>query len=209
MNMNCNNYHTTFCCLKIKNIYIYIYIYWPLNFETYVALEPHYNFYCHNPTLRQVWGWDSHSQKWELGVLRDSHNFRTRLQRSKHLSLRCLYTVGKALKCRCRKWPCMSHLDICNTSYGRKKGRESNWQFDSRPQKVENRPDPRVFRWSVINRWKVLEENYKFASDLIPIWGMSRELWAPKVPGVSIGTISGLLLGSPGKISHLDVGAAE
>jgi hypothetical protein len=33
-----------------------------------------------------------------------------------------LYTVGKVLKCRCPKWPCMSHLDICNTSYGRKKG---------------------------------------------------------------------------------------
>jgi hypothetical protein len=25
----------------------------------------------------------------------------------------------------------MTHLDICNTSYGKKKGRESNWQFDS------------------------------------------------------------------------------
>jgi len=35
----------------------------------------------------------------------------------------------------------MSHLDICNTSYGKKKGRESNWQFDSQPLKVGNRPD--------------------------------------------------------------------
>jgi hypothetical protein len=33
-----------------------------------------------------------------------------------------LYTFGKALKCRCRKWPRMSHSDICSTSYGRKKG---------------------------------------------------------------------------------------
>jgi hypothetical protein len=57
-----------------------------------------------------------------------------------------LYTVGKALKCRCRKWPRMSHLNICSTSYGQKKGRESNWQFDSRPQKVRNRPDPSVCR---------------------------------------------------------------
>jgi len=54
------------------------------------------------------------------------------------------YTVGKALKCRCRKWPRMSHLDICSTSYGQKKGQESNCQFDSRPQKVGNRPDPTV-----------------------------------------------------------------
>ncbi len=53
-----------------------------------------------------------------------------------------LYTVGKVLKFKCWKWPRMSHLDICSTSYGQKKGRESNWQFDSRPQKVGNRPDP-------------------------------------------------------------------
>jgi len=38
----------------------------------------------------------------------------------------------------------MNHLDICSTSYGKKKGRESNWQFDSRPLKVGNRPDPGV-----------------------------------------------------------------
>jgi hypothetical protein len=36
----------------------------------------------------------------------------------------------------------MTHLDIYNTSYGKKKGQESNWQFDYRPQKVGNRPDP-------------------------------------------------------------------
>jgi hypothetical protein len=54
--------------------------------------------------------------------------------------------IGKVLKCRCSKWPRMSHLDICSLSYGQKKGRESNWQFDSRPQKVENRPDPDVHR---------------------------------------------------------------
>jgi hypothetical protein len=120
-----------------------------------------------------------------------------------------LYTIGKALKCRCRKWPCMSRLDICSTSYGQKKGRESNWQFDSRPQKVRNRPDPGVCRWSATHRWKALEESYKFASDLIPIQGLSRELWVPKVPGVQTGTISGLLLGNPGNKSHLDAGAAE
>jgi hypothetical protein len=42
-----------------------------------------------------------------------------------------LYTFGKVLKCRCPKWPYMSHLDIFSPSYGQKKGRESNWQFDS------------------------------------------------------------------------------
>jgi hypothetical protein len=95
-----------------------------------------------------------------------------------------LYTVGKVLKCRCRKWPCMSHSDICSTSYGRKKGRESNWQFDSQPLKVGNRPDPDVCKWSATHRWKALEESYKFSSNFILIRGLSRELWAPKVSGV-------------------------
>jgi hypothetical protein len=56
------------------------------------------------------------------------------------------YTIGKVLKCECPKWPRISHLDICSTSYGRKKGRESNWQFDSRPLKVKNRVDSGAFR---------------------------------------------------------------
>ncbi len=60
--------------------------------------------------------------------------------------LEVFYTFEKVLKCRCRKWPRMSHSDIYNTSYGRKKGRESNWQFDSQPLKVRNRPNPGVCR---------------------------------------------------------------
>jgi len=109
-----------------------------------------------------------------------------------------LHTVGKVLKFRCRKWPRMSHSDICSASYGQKKGQESNWQFDSWPLKVRNRPDPGVCRWNVTCRWKALEESYKFALDLIPIGGLSKELWAPKVSGIQIGTISGLPLGVPG-----------
>ncbi len=57
-----------------------------------------------------------------------------------------LYIVGKVLRCKCRKWPCMSHSDIYNITYGRKKGQKSNWQFDSRPLKIRNRPDPGVHR---------------------------------------------------------------
>jgi hypothetical protein len=66
-----------------------------------------------------------------------------------------LYIVGKVLKCRSTKWPCINHLDICTTSYGQKKGREPNWQFDSRPLKVKNPPDPGVCRWSATHHWKL------------------------------------------------------
>jgi hypothetical protein len=70
----------------------------------------------------------------------------------------------------------MSHLDIYNRSNGKKKGRESNWQFDSRPLKVGNRPDPGACKWSAAHCWKALEKNYKFALDLIPIGGLGKEL---------------------------------
>jgi hypothetical protein len=56
------------------------------------------------------------------------------------------YIIGKLSKCNCRKWACTSHLNICSTSYGKKKGQKSKWQFDSRPLKVGNRPDPGVCR---------------------------------------------------------------
>jgi len=120
-----------------------------------------------------------------------------------------LHVIGKLLNCRCRKWPRMCHLDICRTSYGKKKGRESIWQFDSRPLKVRNRLDPDVCRWSATHRWKALNESYKFASDLISIRGLNKELWTHKVPGVQTGIVSGLFLGSPGTKSHLDVSVVE
>ncbi len=91
-----------------------------------------------------------------------------------------IYTVGKVLKCRCPKWPCMSHLDIYNTSYSQKKGRESNWQFDSWPLKVGNRLNLGVCRWSATHRWKALEENYNFAWNLIPIGVEVRSYELPK-----------------------------
>jgi hypothetical protein len=47
-------------------------------------------------------------------------------------------------------------------------------------------------------------EGYKFGLDLVPIKGQGEELQSPKVPGVQIGTISGLHFGSSGKKSHSD-----
>jgi hypothetical protein len=82
------------------------------------------------------------SEKLESSGTPKNSELDCRGQISSHLNV--LDVIGKVLKCRCPKWPRMSHLDICNSSYGQKKGRESNWQFDSRPLKVENRPLPDV-----------------------------------------------------------------
>jgi len=96
----------------------------------------------------------------------------------------------------------MGHLDIYSTSYGKKKGRESNWQFDSRPLKVGNRPDPDVCRWSATHHWKALK-------DLVPIGGLNKELRLWKVSKIETGIVSKLLLRSLGTKSHLDVSAME
>ncbi len=42
------------------------------------------------------------------------------------LDWRFPYIIEKPLEHRCLKWACMTHLDIWNTSYGQKKGKESN-----------------------------------------------------------------------------------
>jgi hypothetical protein len=57
-----------------------------------------------------------------------------------------------------------------------KEGRESNWQFDSRPLKVRNRPLPDLRIESAIRRWKDLAEGYTFGSDLVAIRLRSWEL---------------------------------
>jgi hypothetical protein len=80
------------------------------------------------------------------------------------------------VKRRYRKWPRIGHLDICSVSYGQKKGRESNWQFDSRPLKVGNQPIPDVRSKSATWRCKALFEGYNFGSDLVPIGGHGEEL---------------------------------
>jgi hypothetical protein len=103
----------------------------------------------------------------------------------------------------------MSHLDICSTSYGQKKGGESNWQFDSLPLRIGNWPNFGACRWSAIHRWKALEESYNFGLNLVPIQVRGDKLWTPRVPGVQTGIVSGLHLGSPRKKSHLDVSAVE
>jgi len=117
------------------------------------------NVPCHNPysngfcVTTLLWGKcevATHTLEngtWESSGTPKNSKRDCRGQNTSHWDV--LYIVGKVLKCKCPKWPRMSHLDICSTSYGRKKGQESNWQFDSRPLKVENRPDSGACRGKV------------------------------------------------------------
>jgi len=132
---------------------------------------------CCNPILGKVGECNSHSQKWRLGVLRDSRKLRRRFDGSNLLALvRFLY-----------QW----------------KALES--QFDSRPLKVRNRPLLDVALKSATRHWKALDKSYNFSSGLVSIRVWGEELWPSKVPRLQLGTVSGLQLGSLGKKSHLDV----
>jgi hypothetical protein len=86
------------------------------------------------------------------GVSVDSQNFKERFQGQNSMACGVLYIIGKLLECRCLKWACIAHLDIWNTSYGQKKGWESNCQFDSRPKKFRNRLDLLCCRWCATYR---------------------------------------------------------
>ncbi len=102
------------------------------------------------------------------------------------MTWRVPYTIEKLLKLRCLKWVCMTHLDIWNTSYGQKKGWESNWQFDSRPLKVGSQPVFLAFKWHVTYHWKAFNEGYNFVLDLISIRGLHTKLWGPKFAGFQL-----------------------
>jgi len=111
--------------------------------------------------------------------------FDSKAQNTSHWGV--LGVIGKVSKRRYWKWPRIGHLDIFRPSYGQKKGRESNWHFDSRPLKVGNRPLPDLRREIAIGRWKDFDEGYNFGLDLVAIRLHNRELWAFKVPGLQPG----------------------
>jgi hypothetical protein len=120
-----------------------------------------------------------------------------------------LYINGKLLEGRCLKWARIAHLYIWNTSYGQKKGLESNSQFDFWPLKVGNRPNLLSCRECATYRWKCLNKSHNFSSDHISIGGLLAKLWGSKVAGVPTWPISGPPSGNPKTKSHLDVAPVE
>jgi hypothetical protein len=123
--------------------------------------------------------WEDETPTPKVGDLESSGTperlkFDSRGQNTSHWGV--LGVIGKVLKCRCPKCPRIGHLDIRSLSYGQKKGRESNWQFDSQPLKVGNRPLPNIRIGSATWRWKALEETYNFGLDLVLIRLGSQEI---------------------------------
>jgi hypothetical protein len=136
---------------------------------------------------------------WEMESGRTSETSESDFRGQNSMSCGVLYIIEKILKRRCLEWTCIAHLNIWNTSYRQKKGWESNYQFDSWPQKVGNRPDLLSCRGCATYCWKAINESYNFAFDRIAIRGLLAKLWGSKVAGIPFGTISRLPFESLGR----------
>ncbi len=151
------------------------------------------------PHFGQVWGWSPTLGKvggWESSGTPECSELDSKGQNTSYWGGSGV--IGKVLKRRYRKCPRIDDSDICSPSYGQKKGRESNWQFDSRPLKVRNRPLPNIRFECATWRWKDLNEGCNFSLDLVAIQLCSWELWWFKVPGVSPGQFRDSISGVPG-----------
>jgi hypothetical protein len=72
--------------------------------------------------LLEEWKDDSHTPEmgtWEFVGTSETSKFNFRGQNTLHRGI--IYIIGKLSKCKCRKWACMSHLDICSISHDKKK----------------------------------------------------------------------------------------
>ncbi len=158
------------------------------------------------PRVQRMWGNEpSHSQvnshvgSWspERTLKSSERNCRGQIS----LPWRVFYIIGKVLKCRCPKWPRMSHLDVCSPSYGQKKGRESKlsvWEKMT-PDQKKSEIDPIYLASGDVPH--IVGKISTRATTLLQTALQSevcRRSYAPyKVPGVLVGGISGLPRGSP------------
>ncbi len=81
---------------------------------------------CRNPTLKEC---EDEIHTPEMGTWESFGTFETlkfNFKGQNTLHWRIFDIIEKLSKCRCQKWAHMNHLDIYSTSYGKKKGRESN-----------------------------------------------------------------------------------
>ncbi len=65
------------------------------------------------------------------------------------------YIIGNFLECKCLKWARMIHLDIWNTSYGQKKGMESNcqiWLLTTKSREIVQISLPASGMWHIIRK---------------------------------------------------------
>jgi hypothetical protein len=79
----------------------------------------------------------------------------------------------------------MTHLDIYNTSYGQKKGRES---FSHFPTFVKNQIiELLTFHWQLLNTCSLIPDHGKSGIDLIPLRAGGVRRWKALDKGYNFG----------------------
>jgi hypothetical protein len=98
---------------------------------------------------------------------------------------------------------------VCFHPYGKKKGRKSKCQFDSRPLKVKNHLELHVCKRHATYCWKSFDESYKFALDFTSIRGIHNKLWVSKMAGVLISRIVGRSIWESKEKNHFKMVACD
>ncbi len=140
---------------------------------------------------------------WELEFLWSPESLESNLKGQNSLDRRLIYAIENLLRHICLKWVCMIHLSTYNISYGRKKGKKSKCQFDSRPLQVRNHLELYACRRHATYHWKAFEKSYNFALNLTSIKGLHKKLWAYKVTRFPILKILGFPSWEPWEKWHL------
>ncbi len=113
-------------------------------------------------SVRDYEGMNPHIPKWAptlgVGVPMDFQIFKGRLWGSKLIGLKSYLYHQKALKTWMSKMGSHDPFEYLKHKLWPKEGRKLNYQFDSQPLKVENRPDLLAWRWCVTHLWKVLNK---------------------------------------------------
>jgi hypothetical protein len=161
---------------------------------------------CGNPIFRQVWIWDSHSQKWELGVLQDSYNFRAQLQRSKHLTLKCSLYRWKGLEVYVSKIASHEPFRHLQHKLWSKEGPEVKLAIWLLTTKSWESTRSRCVKMRV---WHTIGKLLRRATSLLQTLSQSEVGAGSYEFPNSQESKPGLLLGSPKNKSHLDVGVAK
>jgi hypothetical protein len=168
-------------------------------------MKPESHISC-SRECRKVWGNEpphskvsSHFGNWTLECLQSN------CRGQNPLNWGVPYIIEKLLECKCLKWVAWPIWILKTQVMAKRRGRESNWEFDSRPLKVENCPDFLACRWRATYRWNFFDKGSNFVSDLILIEGLYTKSWASKVAGILILGISWLQLGSLGTKWQLGV----
>jgi hypothetical protein len=161
------------------------------------------------PYLEGVWGWNSHSRNWDLGVLWDSRKFQSSIVRVKtphigvfFMSFENYRNVNVKNGLTWAIWTSTAQV-MAKKRVGVKlaiwfpttKSREPTW--------------PRCVQLECDTPLKSYRGELQVCFRPHPNRRSEQRVWPRKIMGLQIGTVLGLLFGSPETKSHLDVSAAE